>query len=84
MKGYKRPNGYVVVNVRDLGGVYTNRLLHRLILETFVGPCPPGMQCCHYNDIKTDNRLENLRWDTPEANMRDALRNGRGVGKPKR
>jgi hypothetical protein len=50
--------------------------IHTLVLEAFVGSCPDGMQCCHYNDIGTDNRLENLRWDTPSANNIDAVRNG--------
>lgn len=52
-------------------------LVHRLVLQAFVGPCPPEMQACHWNDIPYDNRLENLRWDTPSANSQDALRNGR-------
>jgi NUMOD4 motif/HNH endonuclease len=51
--------------------------IHTLVLEAFRGPCPAGQQCCHGNDISTDNRLENLRWDTPRANMFDRVRNGR-------
>ena len=42
-----------------------------------VGPRGEGMVCCHYNDIPSDNRLSNLRWDTQLANAQDALRNGR-------
>lgn len=53
------------------------RFLHRLILIAFVGPCPDGMVCCHANDDAGDNRLDNLRWDTPKANSADALKNGR-------
>jgi hypothetical protein len=49
----------------------------RLVLLAFVGPCPPGMECCHANDDPWDNRLENLRWDTRRANVADARRNGR-------
>jgi hypothetical protein len=51
--------------------------VHTLVLEAFVGPKPPGKQCCHYDDMPTDNRLFQLRWDTPAANYRDAKRNGR-------
>lgn len=54
-------------------------LVHRLVLEAFVGPCPEGMVACHWNDLGTDNRLENLRWDTPSANEYDKVRNGRSV-----
>lgn len=46
-------------------------LVHRLVLEAFVGPCPEGMEGCHNNGNGLDNRLENLRWDTHQANMDD-------------
>ena len=61
--------------------LYKNRkdhikLIHRLVLETFVGPCPKGMEACHNNGIRTDNRLENLRWDTRSNNAYDAVKHG--------
>ena len=46
-------------------------------MQAFVGPAPDGMVICHYNDIKTDNRLENLRYDTQYANGQDRIRNGK-------
>lgn len=49
---------------------------HRLVLEAFVGPCPPGHECCHNNSIPDDNRVENLRWDTPAGNGADRRING--------
>lgn len=57
-------------------GLQENRLVHRLVLEAFVGPCPSGLEACHANDIGTDNRLSNLRWDTRQANTLDMVRNG--------
>lgn len=45
--------------------------VHRLVLAAFIGPCPEGLQGCHNNGDKLDNRLVNLRWDTPGANNRD-------------
>lgn len=42
-----------------------------------MGPCPPGMECCHNNGNRTDNRVENLRWDTRRANMQDKREHGR-------
>jgi hypothetical protein len=53
------------------------KLVHRLVLEAFVGPCPKGMEACHgpVND-RTCNRLSNLRWDTPVANNGDKKQNG--------
>lgn len=52
-------------------------LIHRLVLETFVGPCPDGMEACHSNDIKHDNRLENLHWGTRTTNQVEAYDNNR-------
>lgn len=45
--------------------------VHRVVLESFVGPCPDGMEACHNNCDYSDNRLDNLRWDTKSENMRD-------------
>jgi hypothetical protein len=58
------------------GGVCRTFYVHRLVLQAFVGPNPAGMEACHWNDDPTDNRLENLRWDTRGANARDSVRNG--------
>lgn len=51
--------------------------VHRLVLEAFVGPCPEGMECCHFPDRDpSNNKLENLRWDTSKANSKDMLVHG--------
>lgn len=50
--------------------------IHILVLEAFVGPRPPGLEGCHNNGIPSDNRLENLRWDTPSSNMVDRIFHG--------
>lgn len=56
-------------------------LVHRLVLSTFVGPCPEGMQCLHKDDNPRNNNLSNLEWDTPKQNHstinRNGVRNGR-------
>ena len=53
--------------------------IHRLVLETFTGPCPPGQEGCHDDGDPSNNRLENLRWDTKSANAADTLDMGRHV-----
>jgi hypothetical protein len=58
-------------------GRSVGRLVHHLVLEAFVGPRPPGMQGCHNNNDPTDNRLSNLRWDTPSENQRDRVADGK-------
>lgn len=47
--------------------------IHRLVLETFIGPCPDGMECRHLNGIRTDNHLINLCWGTHSENQFDAV-----------
>jgi hypothetical protein len=52
-------------------------LIHRLVCEAFNGPAPDGKpNVCHRNDVKTDNRSENLYWGDHVDNTADAIRNG--------
>lgn len=57
-------------------GKGTAAYVHRLVLSAFVGPCPDGMVACHYDDDPSNNRLDNLRWDSISENNRDMVRNG--------
>ncbi len=52
------------------------RLIHQLILETFVGSRPNSLVACHNNGNNQDNRLENLRWDTQRSNVKDSINTG--------
>lgn len=58
-------------------GVRRHHRVHHLVLEAFIGPRPSGLQGLHWDDVPTNNRLENLRWATAAENMRDKVRNGR-------
>ena len=52
-------------------------LVHRLVLEAFVGPCPPGMEGRHYpKRDPTNNRIDNLSWSTREQNQQDRVKHG--------
>lgn len=52
--------------------------VHRLVLEAFVGPCPPGMECRHFPDhTPTNNSVGNLVWGTRKQNCDDRDRAGR-------
>lgn len=62
--------GYLRVAIGS-GKSRKHKLVHRLVLEAFVGPCPLGMEAAHANGIRTDNRLENLSWKTPKDNSND-------------
>jgi HNH endonuclease len=60
--------GYPQVN---LGPGRNQRPVHQLVLEAFVGPCPPGMECRHGDGDRANNRLSNLSWATHAVNMGD-------------
>src|SRR4051794_9067393 len=70
--------GYPIITLpKNQEGRRKNVRVQRLVLEAFVGPCPPGMEACHNDDVSLDCRLQNLRWDTRQANIADRCRNGR-------
>lgn len=74
LKPIKR-NGYLYYNLwKNNKGCQVG--LHRLLLSTYVSPCPPGMECRHLNGNPADNRLENLAWGTRQENIQDAIKHG--------
>lgn len=64
-----RPDGYVGAHLwRD--GKYHTKLVHRLLLQTYV-PCDDkALVVNHKNFNKSDNRLENLEWVSQLDNIR--------------
>lgn len=68
-------DGYQKVTLYSSGQGKTFRV-HRLVLKSFVGPCPEGMEACHGNGGRSDNRLDNLRWDSLSANEYDKVGHG--------
>lgn len=70
------PNGRFQLKMVHPDKPDKNLLLHRMVLEAFVGPCPEGMECLHKNDNPEDNRLVNLRWGTRSENQLDRVKNG--------
>lgn len=68
--------GYLQIGLR-VDGRQRRYLVHRLVLETFVGPCPVGMEARHFPDrTKTNCRLDNLKWGTRAENTKDKLTQG--------
>jgi hypothetical protein len=53
--------------------------LHRLMLETFIGPCPEGMESRHLDDCRVNNSIENLDWGTSKQNTQDAKKKWKTV-----
>ncbi len=52
------------------------RTVHKLVLLAFVGPRPEGYECLHADGDKTNNRISNIRWGTPQENSDDKKRHG--------
>lgn len=52
-------------------GAYKSLCVHAAVAAAFIGPRPQGMHVCHNNGKPSDNRLTNLRYDTPQGNERD-------------
>ena len=50
--------------------------IHRLVLTAFDGEPRDGMECCHNNGDRSDNRLGNLRWGSRSENMNDKIVHG--------
>lgn len=61
------PTGYHVITTCENGRA-KGRYVHKMVLETFVGECPSGLQVSHLNGNPADNRLENLAYETPMEN----------------
>ncbi len=72
MKQTPRTKGHLGVSLCCGGGKRHSVMVHRLVLEAFVGPCPPGMECRHFPDRDpTNNNLTNLAWGTYQQNVLD-------------
>lgn len=61
-------NGYLRVNL--FGEKKKSALVHRIVAEAFLGPCPAGKEVDHRNDIRTDNRAVNLQYLMRSENQR--------------
>jgi hypothetical protein len=62
------------------------RYIHRLVMEAFVGTCPPNQECNHKDGNRMNFSLDNLEWITHSENEIHAHNIGlkRGIGCPGR
>lgn len=67
--------GYPFVSLKVAGKQRTHRV-HRLVLMSFVGPPPEGMECLHRDHNRANPGLVNLRWGTHAENMQAAKDRG--------
>ena len=75
IKGRPDQKGYMLLCLSDINKKRYNIRVHTAVMQAFYGFPKDNQVICHYNDIKTDNRLENLRYDTQKENLADYKRN---------
>lgn len=71
--------GYAVVDIYDGRGKFRRRRVHRMVLLAHVGLPKNGEECRHLNDVKLDNRAQNLAWGTRSENVIDSYKNNPGL-----
>ncbi len=85
----KEPGRWLINTTQTNGYIYGHLSLQRkeyhiriagLILLTYVGLCPKGMECRHLDGNKKNNKLSNLKYGTHKENMQDTLRHGTNCG----
>lgn len=78
-----KPNskGYIVAKLYSNGQSY-NKMVHRLVLETFCPIDDKDKEVDHINRNRSDNRLENLHWVTPSENCKNRSNNKKVIRFP--
>jgi len=75
LRPYFNVDGYLLVNLYINSKMRICRI-NRLVAAAFIGPCPEGMECCHNDGSRTNNVVDNLRYDTRVGNAADRLLHG--------
>lgn len=66
--------GYLRIRLCSNDGSKKMVMVHRLVADAFLGPCPDGEEINHRDGIKANNRPENLEYTSHKENMKHASR----------
>ncbi len=80
LKQHPNSAGYLSVHISNKV-VTKTALVHRLVAQTFISNPNNYNVVDQINEIKTDNRAENLRWCTNQDNSNYVYENGRGTNR---
>lgn len=72
LKPHLKKNGYYCVNLSRNGKCKT-KYIHKLVAESFLTKYDAKHVVDHINGVKTDNRIENLRYISSSMNSRNKL-----------
>lgn len=78
-KKARRPNGKVVyptVGLHKNGKFHLRKAVHKLVAEAFLGPCPPGLECCHLDGDPKNTNVENLKYVSRKENHSHKILHG--------
>jgi hypothetical protein len=63
--------------------VLKGKLVHRLVMAAFRGSPPDGYEVAHNDGNRGNNKLVNLRYDTPLGNQHDRIAHGTHLRGPR-
>lgn len=70
-------NGYPTVKLFKKGQKKKLRYVHHIVAKVFLGDRPIGLEVCHEDDNRLNNKTDNLCYGTSSKNKFDAVRNGK-------
>lgn len=75
--------GYLQVSLfKD--GCEIREYVHRLVALTLIGACPDGLEVCHKDHNKRNNRASNLMYGTSSENKQQSIQNHSWISEPVR